>query len=259
MRDLEQALRLTPDSDGWTAEVPPGWAQGRTTFGGLVAAFLARGAQAACERRIRSMDTYFLEPVGPGPIRLAVESARHGKHLTHLEVGMYSQDTRVAVARFIHADEVAGPLDVVPEAPGLEKEFDDAPEMPFLEGIMPEFLQNMQILLGEGDLPMSGSARAVAGGFVRNRGPARGVAALLTHADAWPPPQLAMVKVPTPASSVRWHIAFHADVDEIDGQQWSWLRAEASWRSGPLSTVVGTLVREGRPVAYTEQTIVMYS
>lgn len=259
MVTIEEALELTPDGDGWTATVPEGWAQGRTTFGGLVAAYLARGAQAACQRPIRSMDTYFLEPVGPGPIRLVQESSRRGKHLTHLEMGMYSQDVRVATARFILADALTGPLDVVPAAPEHEKSFDEAPEMPFIEGLMPQFLENMQIRLGEGDIPMSGSSRAVAGGFVRNRGPARGVAALLTHADAWPPPQLALVTKPAPASSVRWHIAFHADVDTVDGQRWSWLRVEAAWRSGPLSTVTGTLVRDGVCVAYTEQTIVMYA
>ena len=108
-------------------------------------------------------------------------------------------------------------------------------------------------------MPMSGSDRAVAGGFVRNLGPAQGPAALMTHMDAWPPPQLALLNRPAAASGVRWHVAFHADVDEADGQSWSWFRCEAQWRSGPLSTVTGMLVRDGRPVAFSEQTIAMYA
>ncbi|MEZ5186953.1 MAG: thioesterase family protein [Candidatus Nanopelagicales bacterium] len=259
MGHLEDVLTLREQGGEWSAEVPAGWAQGRTTFGGLVAAFLARAAEAACDRPIRSMDIYFLEPVIPGPVTLKVESTRTGKHLTHLEVGMYAQAKRVATARLIHADATTGRLDVVPAAPAQEKSFDEAIEMPFIDGVMPEFLQNLELRLGEGDPPMTGSSRAVAGGFVRNRGPARGVAALLTHGDAWPPPQLAMVDHLVPASSVRWHVAFHADVTEADGEQWSWLRSEATWRSGPLSTVVGMLVRDGAPVAYLEQTIVMYA
>lgn len=259
MADLAAALALSSTADGWSAEVPEGWAQGRTTFGGLVAALLASAAQAASDRPVRTVDTYFLEPVTAGPVRLAVDSVREGKHLTHMEVGMYARGRRAAAGRFVLGDWVSGRFDHVPAAPAPERPFDEALEMPFLEGIMPQFLQNMHMRLGEGDPPMSGSSRAVVGGYVRNRGPARGVPALLTHLDAWPPPQLAMVDRPTQASSVRWHVQFHADVTQADGEQWSWSRNEAVWRSGPLSTVVGMLTREGVPVAYTEQTIAMYA
>ncbi len=258
MANLESALELRSSGDGWIAEVPEGWAQGRTTFGGLVAAYLVRAAQAADSRSIRSVDVYFLEPVSPGPIRLTLDGVRAGRHLTHLEIGMVSGDKRAAMGRFVLGSAQAGPLDAHPAAPTPEKELADCIRMPVLEGITPQFLQNLDVRIGEGDVPMSGSDRAVAGGFVRNLGPARGPAALMTHLDAWPPPQLALVDRPTAASSVRWHAAFHADVDDADGQQWSWLRGEAQWRSGPLSTVTGMLVRDGLPVAYTEQTIAMY-
>ncbi|HQR80282.1 MAG TPA: thioesterase family protein, partial [Actinomycetota bacterium] len=120
-------------------------------------------------------------------------------------------------------------------------------------------LRNLEVRFGEGDFPMSGAEHAVGGGYVRNLGPARGPAALMTHMDAWPPPVLALVDRPVAASSVRWHVQFHADVDSAQGRQWSWFRCEAPWRSGSLSTVTGMLVREGVPVAYSEQTVVMYA
>lgn len=259
MTDLDHALALKPDGDDWLAEVPQGWDQGRTTFGGLVAAYLVRAAQNADSRSIRNADVYFLEPVPPGPIRLSVDAVRAGKHLTQLEIGLTSGDKRAAMGRFLLGSAQSGSFDATPVPPAPEKALDDCIRMPVLEGITPKFLENFDLRVGEGEVPMSGSDRAVAGGFVRNLGPAQGPAALMTHMDAWPPPQLALLNRPAAASSVRWHVAFHADVDEADGQSWSWFRCEAQWRSGPLSTVTGMLVRDGRPVAFSEQTIAMYA
>ena len=258
MTDLERALELRPTDGGWSAEVPDGWGQGRTTFGGLVAAYLVRAAQAADSRPVRTVDVYFLEPVVPGPVELSVDSVRAGKYLTHLEVGLVQGDRRAAVGRFLLGEWTSGRFDHVPAAPAPEKAFDDCLEMPYIEGIIPEFTRNLQVRVGEGDIPFSSSQRAVTGGFVRNRGAAHGPAALLTHMDAWPPPVLALMDKPAAASSIRWHVQFHADVTEADGGDWSWFRCEADWRSGSLSTVAGMLVREGTPVAYSEQTVAMY-
>ncbi len=258
MVDLETALTLHDDGDEWVGHVPHGWGQGRTTYGGLVAGYLVRAAQAADERPVRSVDVYFIEPVPPGEVRLRVADRRAGKNMTHLGITLQCDGRTSAIGRFLLADPGVGVFDTVPELPAPERSFEDAIEMPRIEGLTPEFLQNMQVRLGEGDFPMSGSSRAVAGGWVRNVGPARGVAALLSHLDAWPPPVMALVSKPVSASSVRWHVHFHGDVDSCDGEQWSWLREEATWRSGPLSTVTGMLVRNGVPVAYSEQTQVMY-
>lgn len=259
MADLEAALQLTLDGDDWTGVVPPGWSQGRTTYGGLVAAYLVRAAQAADPRSIRSADVYFLEPVRPGPVRLRVDGRRQGKHLTHLAIAMEQDGRPAASGRFLLAEVGDGPFDLLPVAPVPEKSLEQAAVVPHLDGLMPEFLRNLEVRFGEGDFPMSGAEHAVGGGYVRNLGPARGPAALMTHMDAWPPPVLALVDRPVAASSVRWHVQFHADVDSAQGRQWSWFRCEAPWRSGSLSTVTGMLVREGVPVAYSEQTVVMYA
>ena len=206
MPDLEAALVLTPTDSGWTAVVPQGWSQGRTTFGGLVAGYLVRAAQAADDRSIRSADVYFLEPVSPGPIGLRLDGRRAGRNMTHLAVVLEQDGKQAAIGRFLLAAPGEGPLDSVPEVPEPERSFDDAVEAPHIEGLTPAFLQNLQVRYGEGDFPMSGSHRAVTGGWVRNRGPARGVAALMCHMDAWPPPVMSLVSKPVAASSVRWHV-----------------------------------------------------
>lgn len=256
--DLETALLLDPDDTGWSAVVPAGWGQGRTAFGGLVAAYLARAVEAGHDRSVHGADTFFLAPVAPGPIRLEQTHERSGKYVSHVEMAMIQGDEKVAVGRFLLAEDTPGVVDAVP-APGLpEKDFEAALVMPYIDGVTPEFSKHFDIRIGEGEIPFSGSSRAVTGGFVRNSGPANGVAALLTHIDAWPPPVLSLVDRPAAASTVRWHVQFHADVKAVDGQQWSWFRSESQWRTGRLATVVGSLVRDGRSVAYCEQTVAMY-
>ncbi len=243
---------------GWTAEVPAGWGQGRTTFGGLVGAYLAAATQAAHDRSIHSVDVYFLEPVAPGPVVLRETGLREGQHVSHVETTLFADDRPAAVGRFLLAGDEPGSFDAVPAAPLPEKALDDCVRMPYIEGVTPEFTQRMDIRYGEGEFPFSGSQRAVSGGFVRNTGPARGVPALLTHIDAWPPPVLALTRSAAAASTVRLHVQFHADVHDCDGETWSWVRIEAPWRTGRLATVVGSLVRDGASVAYCEQTVAMY-
>lgn len=256
--DLEQALVLHPDGDGWTADIPDGWGQGRTTFGGLLAGYLTRAVEAAVPRPVCAVDVTFLEPVAPGQVRITIDGVREGKYVTHAHANLYSAGQVAATARFLLADHAPGRFDTVPPAPAPSTAFDDCIAMPYIPGLTPEFSQNMEIRIGEGAVPFSGADRAGTGGYIRTAGPSRGVAALLTHIDAWPPAVLALTDTPAAASTIRWHVMFHADMSGADGQQWSWFRAEAPWRSGRLATAVGSLVRDGRSVAYAEQTVAMY-
>lgn len=256
--NLETALHLEEDGGSLRAHVPPGWAQGRTTFGGLIGGYLVRAVEAMHTRPVRSVDVYFLEPVRPGPVMIAQTGVRDGKYVSHVEMTLSVDDRPAAIGRFLLANDEPGPHDATPVPAVPEKAFDDCVKMPYIEGVTPQFTQNLDVRYGEGEFPFSGSSRAVAGGYVRNVGPARGAAALLSHIDAWPPPVLALRTEPASASTVRWHVQFHTDVCGADGEQWSWFRNEATWRSGKLATVVGALVRDDRSIAYCEQTVAMY-
>lgn len=257
--DLEAALELTRDDDLWRATVPAGWGQGRATFGGLVAAYLARAVEAAHERPIHGVDVYFLRPVPPGPVQLRETGTREGKYFSHVEMTLLVDGEQAAVGRFLLADDAPGPFDAVPPTPKPSKPLAEAFAMPFIEGITPEFTQHLDIHYTEGDIPFSGSQQAVSGGFVRSQHPVTGVAGLLMHIDAWPPPVLALSDKPAAASTVRWHVQFHDRVADADGQQWSWFRGEANWRTGRLATVTGVLVRDRRCIAFCEQTVAMYA
>ncbi|MGE8550798.1 MAG: acyl-CoA thioesterase domain-containing protein, partial [Acinetobacter calcoaceticus] len=69
-------------------EIPEGWLQGRTVFGGFVAGLLM---QKACSnihdpsKRLLSCSITFVGPVQQGPAQLTIEILREGKSVTTLE------------------------------------------------------------------------------------------------------------------------------------------------------------------------------
>lgn len=259
MTGFDEALGTIRGGDGvWTAHVPPGWMQGRTAFGGLTAGYAVRALEAATDRPLRAVDIYFLAPVVPGPIDIVLEPSRSGKYITHFAGKVIQQGATAVSFHAVAADGLDSAYNALPPSPHVSKHRHQCLEMPYLADITPQFSQNFQMLLGEGDLPFSGSGTASVGGFVRHRAPATGLAALLAHIDAWPPPVLPLLTRPAAASTVRWSAHVHGDVRTADGQQWSWFRADARWRSEGLSTATGLLMRDGVPLVFSEQTIALY-
>jgi len=73
-------------------EIPEGWLQGRTVFGGLVAGLLMQ--KACCNiqdpnKRLLSCSVTFVGPVQQGPAQLTIEILREGKSVTTLETRLW--------------------------------------------------------------------------------------------------------------------------------------------------------------------------
>ena len=68
--DFDASLRnrWEPTSAGWRVDLPDGWNQGRSVFGGLTAALLhaLAASQVDSGRVLRSMSLQFVRPVRPG-------------------------------------------------------------------------------------------------------------------------------------------------------------------------------------------------
>ena len=80
--DLLDAVRSDPE-----VTIPAEWAQGRATFGGLVAAlqYEALRAQVPADRPLRSLAITFVGPVAPDvPVSYQVEVLREGKAVSQL-------------------------------------------------------------------------------------------------------------------------------------------------------------------------------
>lgn len=257
--DWQAVTALTSPDDPSTAALPVGWGQGRTVFGGLVAALMLR----ACERRVaptrvvRGVSVTFLAPTAPGPATLRTAALREGRAVSL--VGCTLEQQGQVLARLEAAFGVARPTAmgwagapvVVPEG-GLR--------LPFLPGLTPEFTQHFHYLYGAG-VPFAGAARPELEGRVRLARPvAMDASVLLGLIDAWPAPSLAMLTGPAPASTVTWTVDFFAPALGVPPDAW------LPFRSRTLAGDEGYLAirselgdASGRLLAASRQLVAEYS
>lgn len=181
------------------------WYQGRTIFGGLVAAVLARAAEDAVDdpdRMPRSLTVQFTAPVVHGDAVASVEVARAGKYVTQV-AGRLEQDGRVVamvLGSFGAGREHAlrfhdAPMPRVPP-------FESLTPMPSVP-VAPAFTQHVEFRYGIGGLPFSGAPAPELGGWCRLRPPAPpDLTTMCALLDAWPPPALSMMREPTPGATI---------------------------------------------------------
>src|SRR3954447_617843 len=276
MTDFSTAMHLTPIGDlRWAAHLPGDWAQGRTTFGGLIGALAARVATqvVGAERPLRTLDVAFIAPLPAGPAELDVEVLGAGKAVTQLVVNVRSAGVlgaRVHVvagaARVSGLRVQTGPSEMVPGDPA-----EQGVELPFRAGVMPDFGQHIEYRWCSPAFPFTGGGPETArcGGWARHRSPAHGLEAKLALLDAWPPVVLPMASGPIPASTVRWaiHLAGPEDLAAPEGidpagfdldRQWVWYEARTVQCADGYATAYASMYAEGRLLAWSEQLIVVY-
>ena len=161
-------ILATVDGQG-NAVFPEAWGQGRALFGGIIAAVLYDHLEktVSAGRRLRSFSLSFVAPAAPGPVSLSGEVLREGKSVMQAMVTARQGEQVVAVmlASFGAARESA----IVVQAPGLEpmKSSDEATKFPFIQGMMPDFLQHFDMRYAAGMPPYSGSKEPDFAGYMR--------------------------------------------------------------------------------------------
>src|SRR5271169_7249920 len=92
---------------GWSAVVGEDWSQGRGAFGGIVAALgnEAMRRLVPADRPLRGLETVFVGPAFPGPVRMQAEILRVGKAVT------------IACARLWSAEQIAATFTGIYGAP----------------------------------------------------------------------------------------------------------------------------------------------
>lgn len=247
----EQLFRVTVTED---------WLQGRTLYGGIVAALGLRSMELAFRDlpAVRSVETVFMSPLPPGELSIRVALLRRGRHVAFVEAtvaGGAGPATRLT-AVFGGARPSAIVVPPLPRTPS--RPLDEAFPIPFLEGITPAFTRHFDSRLSEGGFPFSGSTDAATGGYLRYlHDPGCDAAALLGLLDAFPAPILPVATAPFMASTVRWSVHFFAaPAPPADG--WWWFRADAVAAADGYATSVGTLQSSGEVVAWAEQLVAVF-
>ncbi|WP_445116753.1 thioesterase family protein [Acinetobacter sp. WZC-1] len=201
---------------GEAVGLPAGWLQGRTIYGGLVAAMLVHKAILTVndpEKCLLSTSITFVGPVQEASVRLTAEILRQGKSVTSIEVRLWQDDAvqSILLASFgtqrdsaieVHHEKVA------PAYPGVDQLM-IVPDNPFA----PQCFQQFELAWAEGNYPCTASKMPDFGGWFRfdptlHESRDMSVADLMALMDVWPPGVLPMLKIPAPASSLNWHVSF---------------------------------------------------
>lgn len=251
--------RWTRVGDTWRFEMPTGWMQGRSVYGGLSAAAAAALAFRNVDtgRSLRTLTVHFLGPVSPGPVEGAVQVLREGKSTTFVDVRLLHEGRPTVVATAVFAKSREGTASVA--APDHQHAPDVASltDLPYLEGLTPECTKHVALRWASGALPFSGAEEARFTGYCRFRMPAGDVEGLLGLLDAWPSPSLAVQKAPAPESSISWTAHVVHVPEAFEG--WFWFEYETVVGDAGYHTVAGRLYGpDFRLVAWTEQLVAVF-
>lgn len=200
---FDRDTALTPLGDGaQQGRIDRGWWIVRGPNGGYVAAIALKALAAAVapDRAPRSLTLHYTAPPVEGPVRIETRVERVGRSLTTVSGRMLQGDRVVALA----LGAFSAPRDArgfdharMPEAPPPET-------CPALvnEGAIP-LRDRYESRWAIGEPPLSGSERALAGGWIRTAEPRVADAALVAaFTDAWPPACFALAKTPEELGAV---------------------------------------------------------
>lgn len=253
-----------------SAEIDPGWGQGRATYGGLVAGLLIARAETVVGdplRRLRSASVSFIGPVAPGMAKVDGTVLRAGSSATQVQVQIVQDgDLRaVLIASFGGDRETVLRADAVAPVPRPELAAPDGLDpLPHVPKLTPEFFQHVELRFADGGVPFSGAAAPDFGGWMRFAAPpARfGDRELITLADGWPPAVLPLFDRPVSASSLAWNyepVAWPAAGEGDDpAAHWQYdVRTEAIG-AGYANTAARIWDAQGRLRALSRQTVAFF-
>lgn len=252
---LEEIMKSLAENKGTSAQVSPGWAQGRALFGGLVGALAAEAMskQLTTPRPIRSFLGNFVAPAPDGKLDIRSEILREGRAVVQTRADVVSDGQICFASTAAFGDDRPGVLVTAEKAEDIPVR-DSVPAMQPGDRPMPSFLNNFDIHWTGGGVPMSGSKDRHTSMWVRNRSnlDAFPIAKIISIADMPPPVVISHYDRLVRASTMSWSIEFVVPPEQMEGD-WFYLDftldAAAngySQQSGKVFDEAGTLVALSR-------------
>ena len=261
--DLLEAVRGQPQA----LTIPAEWAQGRASFGGLVVAlqYEAMRAKVAADRPVRSLAVTFVGPVAPDvPVSFEVDVLREGKAVSQVLGRVMQEGQVVTLVQGSFGASRESSVSVAAE-PALEmKHWDDCQELPYIQGVTPEFMRHLAMRWSIGGLPFTGNRSRDMGGWVRLRGDVKEEpvteAHILALVDAWPPALLPHLTKPAAGSTLTWTIEFVQPLLELSTLDWCQYRVEIEHaRDGYGHAAAALWNAEGQLIALSRQTVTIFA
>lgn len=263
---LDQLLANAASAE--SIDIPLGWGQGRAVFGGLIGALMIARAQALVgedSKVLKSVSINFVGPVlGGEQATLHAQVLRAGKSVTTVQVQLIQQDQvqSVLTASFGTAREsiiqINSPVPVVQLKPR-----DQLNPMPYLEGVVPEFLKHFDVYWSEGGLPFSASQQPDFAGWMRLKPTEQVTSIQLPHlfalVDMWPPSVLPLFNRPAPASSLSWQLDLVNLPAHIPGDAWWRYQVKTEYAADGYAFAQAYIWDEqGQLVAISRQTVTVF-
>ncbi len=246
----------------FNAEIPASWMQGRATFGGLVAALLVEAMEQALAEPmpLRGIQVLFVGPVSSDPLHIETKVLRQGRNVTSMRADLV-QDGQIncTVTASFGADRASQfdlGLEPRPEMPAPES----LSSAPYIEGLMPPFLQYLDLRWAEGAPPRSNCPDRRHGMWARFRdsGPAS-LAHLIALADFPAPIPLSMTSDSANASSLMWTMEFVDHSWQADMSDWWFLQVDLLKCSGGYANQEYKIwAPNGAPVALARQVMTVF-
>ena len=262
MKYAEVLASLAPGETEWTAGVPGDWMQGRTVFGGLQAALAVRAMRGVLARALplRSLQVTFVAPVPGGTVHLAPRVLREGGSATHVRCDLLHEGRVACLATGVFGAGRPSSIAVTPPRPQPGPGPDELPDMPYLPGLVPAFVQHLQMRWARGTPPFSGASEPETCILARLREPdVPPEDALLALADSIPTPALSMLRAPANASSLTWSLELLADPAGFDPTGWSLIDTRVrAGAEGYLSQTSLLWDAAGKPWSVSHQAVAIF-
>ena len=256
--DVLQSLR--PAADGWSATVTDDWLQGRSIFGGLQAALAVRAMRERLpEVPLRSLQTTFMAPIPAGEVRVQAQILRAGKSATHVEARLFDGPQLACVVVGIFGQARPSAVQIQAPVPAALKTADALPDLPYIPGVVPAFIQHLQMRWADGGYPFSGHPQARTQIHIRLRDEQPvDEFKMIAYADAIPSPALSLFKKPTVASSMTWTLDVLASPQGAAGDFWRMDAEVTAGGEGYLSQTATLSNAQGGAMALSRQSVVVF-
>ncbi|GAA0666249.1 acyl-CoA thioesterase [Sphingomonas insulae] len=246
---------LEPIEGGWQGQVPDGWLQGRTAYGGLSAALALHAAMASDDDLppLRSALVAFIGPLS-GPITIRAQRLRRGRNAAFVQADVASEAGLGLRATFVFMSPVASAVDVrTGTAPAASL---PGPEDKVLRGHPAiAFSQNFELV----ERREAATAEWLRWVRLKDRTGLHPMVELMAVADCLPPVALKMLGRPAPVSSMTWQLNLLGDAPATEDGWWL-LQATSDYaRAGNSSQRMGIWAADGNPVAEQMQSVAVFA
>ena len=249
-----------PAENGSRITVPENWLQGRTAYGGLTSALLAREASRSFGDLppLRSVQIAFIGPAS-GELVASAQLLRQGKSTTFIEGNLSGEKGGATRGTLVFGSARESSLQFTdltgPQVPWVEDMEGSRDGPAFLN-----FLSQFELMPVGSGLPFAGADTHEVLWWARHRDPAARATAegLLALGDIAPPAAAMRLKGFSPVSSVNWHVDFLSD-DFSTQDGWYLLRSSAQSGGGGWSAQdMAVWTSDGRPVLAGRQSVVLF-